>query len=91
MGMFEDISAKDILLFIFGLGGAWMFVKLSIKSIKDDIAGIKKDNERKSKEINDIKEKNNELGTNVAVILEKIGNTNDKIDSLYVLIESKSK
>lgn len=84
MGAFDQISAKDIILFLFGLGGAWMFVKMSIKALKDEIASIKIESREQNLEIKSIKEKSNKLETNVAVILEKI-------DGLYTLIESKTK
>lgn len=89
MEFLKDFSAKDIIILVFAVGGAWSFVKFTLTALKGDIQEIKDDNEKEKKKVEKLEEKINNIDLKMAVISEKTTNTNDNIRELKSYIKSK--
>jgi hypothetical protein len=82
MDFLNSFTAKDILTALIGVGMAWMFIKMSIKSLDQRVTKVEKDNEM-------IRSDQADLKTQLAVILEQTKNTNEKITDLTKYVHSK--
>jgi hypothetical protein len=89
MGILEGISPKDLIVFVFALGGAWSFVKFSLTTIKGDVVDIKEENSKRDNKIEALEDKVNKIDKCLGIIEEKTANTNSNVKELFSYVKSK--
>lgn len=89
MGFFDEFSAKDVIMLVFAVGGAWSFVKFTLSALKGEIKEIKIQAEREKIKVEKLRESMAEIDLKLALITQTTQTTEKNIDKLTSYVESK--